>query len=230
MHSSIHGPEANFTLRLLLHCCGCSCPLGLQTEKMTRRMSIFPLNWEGFFFSKKHKSWETFQIYQFITFTQKDRNIKKRSSSHVCFIPKFAKLTFCSVHTRGRRTPPTTHHRSAVQSYQSCHQSAPPHPCCSHCCHYHSAWSKYSFYWQFILLKSKEKKPTGAAFPLPACCSRSCRTCRWVCLSPENVRRSLLHQQWPDYCEPLGQNKHQNDLLQHKIMLQSLMIFFSTSI
>lgn len=42
-------------------------------------------------------------------------------------------LTFCSVHTRGRRTPPATLPHPAAPSCQSCHQWARPHPaCCQH--------------------------------------------------------------------------------------------------
>lgn len=41
-----------------------------------------------------------------------------------------AKLTSCSVRTRGRKTPPSTRHYSPAPSCQSCHQWAQPHPSC----------------------------------------------------------------------------------------------------
>lgn len=50
------------------------------------------------------------------------------------------KLTFCSVHTRGQKTPPTTHHHSPAPSCQSCHPWARQHPsCCHRCCCRHPA-------------------------------------------------------------------------------------------
>lgn len=112
VHRSIHGAEANFALCLLLDGRGCSRPLGLQAANDRQKLMVR---------NKKYKLKTAILLKEFTSHHYMHAVFPQQPSAVL-------KLTFYSVHTRGRRTPPATPHPPPAPSCQSCRRWARPRP------------------------------------------------------------------------------------------------------